>query len=375
MKIKKYVADTSHQAMQMLKAELGPDAVVLSTRMVREKGIFKYFKKPLVEITVAYEEKDLIKNKQYAEKNNNIEEIQSELNEIKGLVKNLSVNNDMDKLNLEILKEYYDKLVENGVIPKIAFDILKKIELEIDLKSKDKSTMRNIIEYHLIEVLGDSKGISIEDEQKVIFFIGATGVGKTTTLAKIAANLVLDNTDEIGLVTSDTYRIAAVEQLKIYSNILQLPLEIVYNKNDTLGAIEKFKDKKIILIDTAGRNHNDLKQIKQLNEVLEIDVKKEIFLVISANTDYDVLKNLIEKYSYLDEFKLIVTKIDEVENHGVLLNIKYLTDREISYYTTGQNVPDDIKKLDPKEILDEIIGENLYEWSSRKTKKINVKYY
>ncbi len=362
MKIKKYVADTNHEAMQMLKAELGPDAVVLSTRMVREKGIFKYFKKPLVEITVAYEEKDLIKNKQYLQKNNNnIEDIQNELNEIKGLVKNLSTNNKTDKLNLEILIEYYNILIENGVLPKIAFDILKKIELEIDLKSKDNSTTRNIIEYHLLEVLGESKGVSIEDEQKVIFFIGATGVGKTTTLAKIAANLVLENTDEIGLITSDTYRIAAVEQLKIYSNILQLPLEIVYNKNDTLKSIEKFQEKKVILIDTAGRNHNDLKQIKQLDEVLDIDVKKEIFLVVSANTDYEVLKDLIDKYSYLDEFKLIVTKIDEVQNYGVLLNIKYLTDREISYYTTGQNVPDDIKKLDPKEILNEIIGENPYE--------------
>lgn len=361
MKIKKYIGDTNHEAMQMMKTELGADAVVLSTRTVRHKGLLKYFKKPLVEITAAYEEKDLIKAKQDKTKYDSIDSIQDELNEIKDLVKMISSNDTKDKLKSEVLIKYYEILISNGVIPEIAYNILKNIEEEIDLKSKDDSTIENIIEYSLTEIFGESKGITIEGNQKVIFFIGATGVGKTTTLAKLAASLVLEDTNEIGLITSDTYRIAAVEQLKIYSNILQLPLEIVYNKMDTLKAIEKFKDKKIILIDTAGRNHNDSKQINQLNDVLDIESEKEIFLVISANTDYSSIKTLVDKYSYLDEFKLIVTKIDEVESYGVLLNIKHITNREISYYTTGQNVPDDIKKIDAKEISKMLIGENLYD--------------
>ncbi len=361
MKIKKYLAETNHDAMQMLKSELGPDAVVLSTRTVRAKGIFKYFKKPLIEITAAYEEKDIIKNRQGIRKISNIDNITDELNEIKDLVKKISLNEDDSRLNSTILIDYYEKLVSNGVMPKIAYDILKNIEEEVDLNTKEEETIKNIIEYNLTEILGESKGIVVGEEQEVIFFIGATGVGKTTTLAKIAANLVLEDTDEIGLITSDTYRIAAVEQLKIYSNILQLPLEIVYNKTDMTKAVEKFKDKKIILIDTAGRNHNDLQQIKQLNDILDIEVKKQIFLVISANTEYGLLKPLIDKYSFLDDFKLIVTKIDEVEGYGSLLNISYITASEISYYTTGQNVPDDINKMNIKEIAMELIREKNHE--------------
>lgn len=359
MKIKKYIADTNHEAMQMLKSELGPDAVVLSTKTVKAKGIFKYFKKPLVEITAAYEEKDLVKTKQSGKEYDNIDNITEELNEIKDLVKKINYKGEEGSLNSSILIDYYERLVSNGVNIDIAKSILKKIEDVVDIDKKDKATIKKIIEYNLTEILGNPKEISLSNEQKVIFFIGATGVGKTTTLAKIAANFVLQDTSEIGLITSDTYRIAAVEQLKIYSNILQLPLEIVYNKKDILRAITKFKDKKVVLIDTAGRNHNDPMQIKQLEDVLDIEINKEVFLVISANTDSDILKNLINKYSFLDDYKLIVTKIDEVENYGSLLNIKYLTNKEIPYYTTGQNVPDDIKKLDVEEIVDKLIGESI----------------
>lgn len=351
MKIKKYLAETNHEAMQKLKSELGSDAVILSTRTVRRKGIFKYFKKPLVEITAAFEEKDIRTS----------DNIRDELNEIKDIVKKLSINKNENKINSSNLTKFYDKMVLNGVKPNIAHSILKNIEEEIDLETKEEETIRKIVEYNLMEILGNPKSISVEDEQKIIFFVGATGVGKTTTLAKIAANLVLEETMEIGLITSDTYRIAAVEQLKIYSNILQLPLEIVYNKSDTIKAIDKFKNKKIILVDTAGRNHNDLDQIKKLDDVLDIDCKKEIFLVISANTDYNLMKSLVEKYGFLEEFKLIVTKIDEVESYGSLLNIKYITNKEIPYYTTGQNVPDDIKKMNVEEIVEKLVGEKKHE--------------
>lgn len=361
MKIKKYIGQTAHEAMSKLKMELGPDAVVLNTKTIRAKGIFRYFKKPLIEITAAFEDKDLLKNKNlnsYEHKLNNINE---ELIELKNIMKSLPTTKHEDINFISPLNEFHTIMVNNGIDPKISMDLLKKIGEEVNLKEKDVNTIKNIIKFNLAEIIGKPQPITINESQKIIFFIGPTGVGKTTTLAKIASNLVLQNQYNIGLITSDTYRIAAVEQLKIYSDILQLPLEIAYNKDDMTMALDHFKDKDIIFVDTAGRNHNDLEQIEELKDIISVSENKEIFLLINANIDFKALKTLINKYNFIDDFKLIVTKIDEAENYGNLLNIKYLTDKELSYYTTGQNVPDDIKIVNIEDIVVKLIEENTYD--------------
>lgn len=358
MKIRKYIGDTSHEAMRKLKMELGPDAVILSTKTIRRKGLFKYFKKPLVEITAAYEEKDILRRNNNTLNDNKINSINKELLEIKDLVKNMNLSKEEYDFSSPDLKVYNNILVENGVSPKVSFEILKKIEEDIDLSKKGNEVIKNIVKYTICEILGNPKAISLKKEQKIYFFIGATGVGKTTTLAKIASKLVLDEEKNIGLITSDTYRIAAVEQLKIYSNILQLPLEIAYNKDDMIKALNKFNNKDIILVDTAGRNHNDLEQIEELDSILSSAYTKEIFLLISGNLDYNLLETLVDRYSFLEDFNLIITKIDEVGNYGSLLNAKYLTKKNLSYYTVGQNVPDDIRVVNVEEIAQKLIEEN-----------------
>ncbi|HAE91102.1 MAG TPA: flagellar biosynthesis protein FlhF, partial [Tissierella sp.] len=187
---------------------------------------------------------------------------------------------------------------------------------------------------------------------------GPTGVGKTTTLAKIAANFVLKNKYDIGLITSDTYRIAAVEQLKTYSDILQLPLKIAYNKKEMIDAIDYFSSKDIILVDTAGRNHNDIEQLQQLKDILYTTKSKEIYLLVNANIGCRALKTLIEKYAFLEDYRIIITKVDEAESYGNILNIKYITNKQLSYFTIGQNVPDDIETINVENIAEKLIEEN-----------------
>ncbi len=358
MKIKKYIGETAHEAMLKLKMELGPDAVVLNTKTIRPKGLFGYFKKPLVEITAAYEDKDILNKNNTINYENKLKNINDELVELRNLIMNISVNNRNDNFSSPILEKFYISMVNNGVDPEISINLLKKIESQINLKEKDSDTIKNIVKYSLVEILGNPKPITATNEQKIIFFIGPTGVGKTTTLAKIAANFVLENKYNIGLITSDTYRIAAVEQLKIYSDILQLPIEIAYNKDDMIKAIDHFQDKDIILVDTAGRNHNDSGQVEELKEILDTTNIKEIFLLINATTDFNALKSILEKYSFLEDYKLIITKIDEAEKYGNILNIKHLTNKELSYFTTGQNVPDDIQIIDVENIVKKLIEEN-----------------
>ncbi len=358
MRTKKYIGKTAHEAMLKLKMELGPDAIVLSTKNVRSKGFFGFFKKPLVEIIAAFEDKDIVQRNSTT---NDIKfkEINEELAQIKNIMLNLSTNIAKEDDLPNSLDEIHRIMVNNGVNISISTNILKDIEKNINLDNKDIDALKRIVKFNLAEVLGEPVPISIpENNQKIIFFVGSTGVGKTTTLAKLAANFVMENKYKIGLITSDTYRIAAVEQLRVYSEILQLPLEVAFDETDILKSIEKFKDKDIILIDTAGRSHNDSKQLIELEKIINIVEDKEVYLLLDATIDQKVITKVLKNYSFLDDYKVIVTKVDEAGNFGNLINIKYLSNKDLSYYTFGQDVPDDIKLIDTEEVLEKIIEES-----------------
>lgn len=359
MKIKKYIGQTAHEAMTKLKMELGPDAVVLNTKTIKNRGLFGFFKKPLVEITAAFEEKDLLRNNSSADYESKLKSINKELVELKNLMLNISSDKEGNGSFSPELDKIHRIMVENGVNPNISLDILKDIGEKVDLKQKDMDTIRKIVMFNLSEKLGKPEPLIVENEQKIVFFIGSTGVGKTTTLAKIAANFVLKKEYKVGLITLDTYRIAAVEQLKIYSEILQLPLKIAYNKDDLTKSLLEFKDKDIVLIDTAGRSHNDKYQLEELKEILESVEEKEIYLLLDATVDFNILGSIVKNYSFIDDYKLIVTKVDEAKNFGNMINIKYITNKELSYYTVGQNVPDDIQTIDIQEIVENLCRENL----------------
>ncbi|MFA7412802.1 MAG: flagellar biosynthesis protein FlhF, partial [Tissierellaceae bacterium] len=335
------------------------DAVVLNTKTIKSKGLLGFLKKPLVEITAAFEDKDILQRNPRVDYDNKLRSINDELVELKNLMLNLSHKSEEKELFPPQLDRIHQVMVDNGINPSISLDILKDIGGKVDLEMKDMDTIRKIVMFNLSEKLGNPEPLTVDTEQKIAFFVGSTGVGKTTTLAKIAANFVLNKKYKVGLITLDTYRIAAVEQLKIYSEILQLPLKIAYNKNDLVKSLDEFKDKDIILIDTAGRSHNDKYQLEELKEILESVDKKEIFLLLDATVDHKVLSSIVDNYSFIDDYRLIVTKVDEAKNFGNLINIKYITNKELSYYTVGQNVPDDIQTVDIKEIVENICRENI----------------
>ncbi len=363
MKIKKFTGATAHEAMLKLKKELGPDAIILNTRTIKQKGLWGFLKKPIVEITAAYEKEDPLSLKK--DKRDSLSKINEELIELKNMIRKMSTDIIEKDLSLPVgLDEYRIKLVENGVEDYIAVSILNRLNKQIDLKNKDSAEIRNIVKNTLIEYIGQPRPLTLNNnEQKVIFFLGPTGVGKTTTLAKIAAKLTMNNRYNIGLVTTDTYRIAAVDQLKTYSDILQLPLEVVYNEEDMYRTMVRMKDKDIILVDTAGRNHKDIKKDDEIVHIINSIKNKELYLVISGNIEFRTLKSIIEHYDFIKYYKLIFTKIDETEVLGNILNVKYLTQNPVSYITTGQNVPDDIEILDTNKIVSCLIGESSYERS------------
>lgn len=380
MKIKRYFGNTTQEAMAKLKKELGSDAVILHTRKIKREGILGFLKKPLVEIVAAIEEpekttakpktsiskeplvpkvemKDIFQMKNEMHSSMVNDEVKRLRETVEHLVYNIESNGDI-KLPDE-LKPMHKVLVDNGVEAVVATKLMQELiqeQKKLDYNYDSREMMTKI----LSKYLGKVSPISLDGKQKIVFFIGPTGVGKTTTLAKIAAQYALVNKNKIGLITADTYRVAAVEQLKTYSEILNIPLKIIYEGHEIVDAIKDYYDKELILVDTAGRNHNSKDKIIELTEMLAHVSNPEIFLVLSSTTNYNAIVKIIEKYSEINDFKLIFTKLDESENIGVVLSTKYNFDNELSYVTTGQSVPEDIQLVNIEEVVKTLLKEQHY---------------
>lgn len=194
---------------------------------------------------------------------------------------------------------------------------------------------------------------------RTVIFIGPTGVGKTTTIAKIASRYAVEQKKKVALLTMDTYRIAAAEQLRTYANILMVPFRVVYTEEELLTAIQDFQNYDYILMDTAGHSPQNKEQLADMKQLLS-RVKKladcQFYLVLSATTKYKDLMKIADSYRQIAEYKLIFTKLDETEALGNLLNLRLYTDASIAYVTCGQNVPDDIEVFNPQKTVKQLLG-------------------
>ncbi|CAG7602867.1 Signal recognition particle receptor FtsY [Paenibacillus solanacearum] len=201
----------------------------------------------------------------------------------------------------------------------------------------------------------------IAPDTRIAHFVGPTGVGKTTTIAKLAAEQVLKHRRKVGFITSDTYRIAAVEQLKTYGTILNVPLEVVFSPLDLTQAFERLRDCDLIFMDTAGRNFRNEMYVSELNALLHSERKSETFLVLSMTTKYKDMSAITNNFSNFKLDKVLFTKMDETDSYGAIVNLIRDHGLQTSYTTNGQNVPDDIVELNEEQIIDLILEENQHE--------------
>jgi flagellar biosynthesis protein FlhF len=203
---------------------------------------------------------------------------------------------------------------------------------------------------HFIKVSGPIK--TVLGKQKVVAVVGPTGVGKTTTVAKLAADFSLNKNKEVALITLDTYRIAAIEQLQIYSKIMDIPLSVAENKEAFTAALNRYQDKDIIFIDTAGRSRKDKKQMGELINCFDGNIPIERHLVLSSGDQEENLISNIRRFYPLSFDRIIFSKIDEANSFGNLFNICMRTNKPISYFTTGQKVPEDIEVATADKTID-----------------------
>ncbi|CAG7623690.1 flagellar biosynthesis protein FlhF [Paenibacillus allorhizosphaerae] len=213
----------------------------------------------------------------------------------------------------------------------------------------------------LLELLQPRGKKTIAPDTRVAHFVGPTGVGKTTTIAKLAAEQVLKHRRKVGFITSDTYRIAAVEQLKTYGTILNVPLEVVFSPLDLNQAFERLKDCDLIFMDTAGRNFRNEMYVSELNALLQSGGKSETFLVLSMTTKYKDMSAITNNFSNFKLDKVLFTKMDETESYGAIVNLIRDYGLLTSYVTDGQNVPDDIVELNEEQIIDLILEDITHE--------------
>ncbi len=402
MNIKTFKGKTEEEAMELAKKELGEHAVKMASRKVEPKGVFgKLFGHAAWEVTAAVDEPDVYErtiprkpvqqtpevhytpsgNKQEllfeeskTEKGSNA--IEQKLDNLKKLFeeqireqnqgkaaeetkeKPEDSGSELPDKNIAFLRLIFRQLLDNEVEEQYANQIITEIESSLKKETDVSKILANIYQKIVLK-LGQTKTLEVVNgKTKYIFFIGPTGVGKTTTIAKLAYSLMEQKKAKVALLAADTYRIAAVDQLRTYAEIMNLPLYVIYSEAELVEYKEELDKYDVILVDTAGRSHRNKEQRDDIERLIHSvpTTARETYLVLSATTKYRDLVKITEAYSEIAEYRLIFTKLDETGTIGNIFNIKMLTGAPLSYATNGQNVPDDISRMDPQNIARQLLG-------------------
>ncbi len=349
MQIRTFKADTVHEALQQVKKELGPDAVILGNRRVTESPT-----RSVIEITAAVEPDQLQLDQANALPLNN-REVEEDLQEIKSLLSMLiSSKSYFTQLQLqEPLAQIFHNLLMRGLDEKHTFISLKKAVSKMDSASLDRRRVMTGFCQQLLEkitIATPFRGVTA-NKPEIFTFVGPTGVGKTTTLAKLAAYLKVKSRYKVGVISVDTYRIGAVDQLQTYTDILGMPLLVAQNSAELQEAIEQFQDMDVILIDTVGKNYLQKQQVTDLQQVLNVPCRLQHFLVLSAAAKDEDLRQTIRQFRSFGIHSLIFTKIDETLTPGSMINQLLRFPLPIAYVGTGQRVPEDLEPATRKLIL------------------------
>ena len=264
-----------------------------------------------------------------------------------------------DSEQIKYTKLLYNTMIDNEVHEKYANQIMEEVEKGAAPNMSFDYFLSNVYQKMILKFGKPQKIEPAAKGAKVVFFVGPTGVGKTTTIAKIASKFCVEEKKKVVLLTADTYRIAAAEQLRTYANILEVPFRIIYSTQEMEAIYHEFEEYDYILIDTAGHSHHN-NELKESNKVmihsLDEIAEKEVYLVLSATTKYRDLISIADTYSEMTDYTLIFTKLDETTSLGNLLNLRLHTDAEMSYVTCGQNVPEDMEFFNPQTTVKQILG-------------------
>jgi flagellar biosynthesis protein FlhF len=450
MKVKRYIVDDLPEAVQLIRSELGSDAVILNTKEIRIGGFLGMFSKKRVEVIAAIDEaakkpperpalptrpperkkslpvakepkvstptlpsnairekysqapfsdsgrkttsslpdiqsdsgqayiaqtekpEQLRSNTQAATLAVAVQTLEARENkqakeETSALLQELrSMKEMMNKMAKqqtfrsmpEAVMKWSRRLAEQGVDPAYVEQFAEAVNQLLEEKAEDEEhNSYEAAHSVLLSWLQDSRGAGIEPTTRIVHFVGPTGVGKTTTIAKLAAEQSFSHRRRVGFITADTYRIAAVDQLRTYADILNVPLEVVFSPSELNRVYKKLTDLDLLFMDTAGRNYRNELFVSEVNSLLAPGEQKETILVLSMTHKYNDMKMVATQFAKYGVNQLLLTKLDETDSFGAIINLVKEFDFRISYITYGQAVPDDISPFEPEDLVRRLLGD------------------
>lgn len=372
MQVKRYEAANLQEVTARIKKDLGPNAIILSTGKIADRP-------HLIEVLAARDEPPATpvfrdepappKEPRPPEPPSSLEkEIQELKSGIAGLKQEFPSRRDLSEfretMNILLdtlavrypvhLRSIYTEMVAGGISRSRAAALLESVKKDFALGERDTYEKSAAIAQKLIARSLVKAG---PKERRIKALIGPTGVGKTTTLAKLAAYYSLEKKMKVGMITTDTYRIAAAEQLKVYAKIMGLPLLVAPERESFLRSLESLSEKEVILVDTPGRNHNDDCGLNQLKSVLDPQV--ETVLLLSPASSREHLLETANRFNLFGYDRIILTKVDECRHFGSMYEVLDEIGKPVSHVTTGQNVPRDIEKASPERLARLILQNSL----------------
>ena len=288
------------------------------------------------------------------------QELLKEIRTMREMIKQIQ-NKDIQGAAAPIIQSVRERLVDQEFLEVVLEETINGLIADplYENIAQNEDAVWKLLKERMVTKLRNQR--PIVNDRRVINFVGPTGVGKTTTLAKLAAEQVLKQKKKVGFITSDTYRISAVDQLKTYASILNVPVEVVFSPQDLPKAMKKLEDRELIFMDTAGRNYRNQLYVSELNNMLRHHEDSLTYLVLSMTTKYKDMRAITQNFAAFQIDRVLFTKIDETESFGSIMNIAHDFGLPPSYITNGQNVPNDIYPFDEEKFVDLILGERSYE--------------
>ena len=351
MRTEKIIVASLQEAVEELKRTYGDNAIVLSSRVVRRRRwrFLPFFKTTLLEVTVGIPENESDFQREFEEKIKVYEELERLRSTLSEVMKNVKVQEEREQPRQEEEEGFslraqriISRMVYRGVRKDIARKLVEEacgydIELgKLDFKEDVQESLMDSFEKNIV-IEGDR---ILEETPKVLVLVGPTGVGKTTTIAKLSY-LFKRAGKRPGVITLDSYRVGAVEQLRAFINIMELPFRVADSPEEFLKGLEEMESRDVILVDTAGRSHHDKLRLNELRLFLE-SFDASIYLTLSANLSELVMYEVIMQFGIFPIKGLVFSKLDETTYPGNVINVAYRTKLPILCFTTGQTVPDDI---------------------------------
>jgi flagellar biosynthesis protein FlhF len=394
MRIKRFEAPTIQEALVKVKKDLGPEAVILYTKTFRKGGVLGFFGTPMAEITAGVDLNlldDMAKRKGSSRETASVAErevLTGKNQEESKILQTVSISGSLDsaRVKAKALQRELNEMKTSNVFQAsrglnqadsvaLLSEGFARFKKKLIRQEVEEFLIQKIIKGMISEKIDPDKNdevfawlnrfvassikvappMPLSRFQKVIAFVGPTGVGKTTTIAKLAARFSLMEQKRVAMVTADTYRIAATEQLKTYGRIMGIPVEVADSADDMGGILNKYKNMDVVLVDTAGRSPSSDEQLEELKYFVTQSQPDEIHLVLSATTKYFDMIRIIERFgSVVPINRMIFTKLDETRFYGAFVNLMNNFQIPLSYYAAGQNVPDDLEVPEIRSLSEKI---------------------